>query len=125
MEVRGLGLVNQKNQQFKVVYDTGLSEDVYSYIPTNCFFVDSENPLRLRFAFALSSMLYTLYSRVPKALEYVSEHLNHQPVRYDLEDPIDVGHIMYVRSVLRFFCLTCPDGEWCPWASAIKSLRIS
>lgn len=115
----------QKNQRFEVVYDTSLSEDVYSYIPGSCFFVDPEDPLKTRLAFSLSSILHTLYSRVPKALEYASEQLNLQPVKYDLKDVTDVSHVMYIRSVLRFLCLTCSDRGLCPWVSALMSLRTS
>ncbi|MEM4843901.1 MAG: hypothetical protein QXU08_05795 [Ignisphaera sp.] len=114
----------KKNQEFRVVYDSNLSDDVYSYMPMNCFFID-EDPLKIRLAFVLVSILYTLYSKIPKSLEYVISYLNYQPVKYDLENPIDIGYIMYIRSVLRFFCLPCPDNRWCPWISAIRSLRIS
>ncbi|MEM1830150.1 MAG: hypothetical protein QXH21_07980 [Ignisphaera sp.] len=115
---------SQRSQYFKVVYDTGLSEDVYSFIPMNCFFVDPDDSLKLRLAYSLSSILYTLYASVPKALEYIVEKLGYKPVKYELEDPVDVSHVMYHKSILKLFCRLCPERGVCPWLSALESLKV-
>lgn len=109
----------------RVVFDTSLSEDVYNYTPINCFFLDFEDPLKLRLAYALSSILTTLYSRVPRSLEQISEALNYHLIKYNLEDPIDLSYLMHYRNIIRKICIKCGDDRICPWASAIRSLRIS
>ncbi|MEM4619538.1 MAG: hypothetical protein QXK54_04385 [Ignisphaera sp.] len=114
------------HSNFRIVYNNNLVDDVYNYIPVNCFFVDSpEDPLKIRLAFSLSSILYTLYTRIPKALEYVSDQLKFQPIKYNLDDLVDVGHIMYSKRILIFFCRLCPDRGLCPWHSVLVSLKIS
>lgn len=116
----------ERRSSFRVEYDTSVSEDVKAFTPTGCFFLDTSDPIKLRMSHALSSVFFSLYGFVPSSLEVVHEVTGAPPVKLNLEDPSDVGYVMFVKRLVKLVCRTCLEGNSsCPWASAIRSLRVS
>lgn len=114
----------QKRERSSIKYDTSIAEEVKSFTPIGCFFLDTDDPLKLRLAHALSSVLYSLYGAIPHALSVVHEITGAPPAKLDPEDPADVSQMMFVKRFAKIACSSCSE-VGCPWVSALASLRVS
>lgn len=107
----------------RVVHDDVPADEVKRFVPTDCFFLDFSDPIRLRMAYVLSSIVYSVYGFVPEVLEDVHRILGAEPLR--LADSVEgVSQMMYAKRILRLACISCAE-VGCPWGSVIKSLKTS
>lgn len=100
-------------------------ENIESHDPgTKCFFLQ-DDPVSTRMAYHLSSILLSLYGRVPQSLNAAVEVAGVNPVKYDLQNWVQVGLMFQVRNVLKFVCLACPELRGgCLWGIALVNLRL-
>lgn len=98
-------------------------EEVSSFKSPECFYL-SDDPISSRLAFFLSSILLTIYGRTPDVLvESFREKLGLEPVKFNLENPVELGFVFYYRRVLLAVCSACPVRGECPWRHVLTSLR--
>jgi len=76
-----------------------------------------------RLALALSSVILSLYGKVPQVLtDFIRSVLGVEPVKYNISSH-QVGYVFYLRNVLKQKCIKCVEVGSCPWGRVVVEVR--